>query len=186
MAVKPVVCTPEEVLSFWFEECTSEDWFRSTIDLDEEIGRRFRDTHLALAARVTDLWRATPENRLASIIVLDQFPRNLYRGTPLAFATDGLALQAAKAALEVGADQGMPAEWRIFFYLPFEHAESLAEQDRAVVLFQALGLDEQIDYALRHRAVIASYGRFPHRNAMLGRISTEAEKEYLAEPGAGF
>jgi uncharacterized protein (DUF924 family) len=186
MAVKPIVCTPEEVLSFWFEECTSEDWFRSTIDLDEEIGRRFRDTHLALAAGVTDLWRATPGGRLAAIIVLDQFPRNIYRGTPLAFATDGLALREAKAALEAGSDQEMPPEWRIFFYLPFEHAETLVEQDRAVALFQSLGLDEQIDYALRHRAVIAAYGRFPHRNAMLGRVSTAAEKEYLAQPGAGF
>ncbi|CAN7320440.1 DUF924 domain-containing protein [Rhizobium rhizogenes] len=186
MAAKPIVCTPEEVLSFWFEECTSEDWFRSTVNLDEEIGRRFRDTHLALAAGVTDLWRATPESRLAAIIVLDQFPRNVYRGTPLAFATDGLALQEAKAALEVGADREMLAERRIFFYLPFEHCENLAEQDRAVALFQSLGMDEQIDYALRHRAVIAAYGRFPHRNAMLGRVSTEAEKDYLAEPGAGF
>ncbi len=186
MAAKPIVCTPEEVLSFWFEECTSEDWFRSTVNLDEEIGRRFRDTHLALAAGVTDLWRATPESRLAAIIVLDQFPRNVYRGTPLAFATDGLALLEAKAALEVGADREVPAERRIFFYLPFEHAENLAEQDRAVALFQSLGMDEQIDYALQHRAVIAAYGRFPHRNAMLGRVSTEAEKDYLAEPGAGF
>lgn len=186
MAVEPIICTPEEVLSFWFEECTSEDWFRSTVDLDDEIGRRFRHTHLTLAAGVSDFWRATPANRLAAIIVLDQFPRNVYRGTPLAFATDGLALQEAKAALKVGADQGMPTERRIFFYLPFEHAESLADQDRAVALFRALGVDEQIDYALRHRAVIAAYGRFPHRNAMLGRVSTEAEKEYLAQPGAGF
>lgn len=186
MAVKPIVCTPEEVLSFWFEECTSEDWFHSNVNLDEEIGRRFRDTHLVLAAGVTDLWRATSENRLASIIVLDQFARNIYRGTPLAFATDGLALQEAEAALEVGADQGMPVEWRMFFYLPFEHAENLAEQDRSVALFHALGLDEQIDYAIRHHALIATYGRFPHRNAMLGRVSTEAEKDYLAQPGAGF
>ncbi|MFT4184937.1 MAG: DUF924 family protein [Rhizobium sp.] len=186
MMVEPIICTPEEVLSFWFEECTSEDWFRSRVDLDDEIGRRFRHTHLALAAGVSDLWRATPANRLAAVIVLDQFPRNVYRGTPLAFATDGLALQEAKAALEVGADQEMSRERRIFFYLPFEHAESLAEQDRAVALFRALGIDEQIDYALRHRAVIAAHGRFPHRNAMLGRVSTGAEKDYLAQPGAGF
>ncbi|MBB6299842.1 uncharacterized protein (DUF924 family) [Rhizobium leucaenae] len=118
--------------------------------------------------------------------VLDQFARNIYRGTPLAFATDGLALQEAKAALEVGADQGMPAERRIFFYMPFEHAEHLAEQDRAVALFRSLGLEEQIDYALRHHAVIAAYGRFPHRNVFLGRTSTEAEKDYLAQPEAGF
>ncbi|MDL2397667.1 DUF924 family protein [Rhizobium mayense] len=186
MAADPIVCTPEEVLSFWFEECTNEDWFRSTVALDEEMCRRFRDTHLALAAGVPDHWRTTPERRLAAIIVLDQFARNIYRGTPLAFATDGLALQEAKKALEVDADRGLPAQWRIFLYLPFEHAEDIVEQDRAVALFSALGLEEQIDYALRHRAVIAAYGRFPHRNAILGRVSTEAEKDYLAKPGAGF
>ena len=186
MVADPIVCTPEEVLSFWFEECTSEDWFRSTVTLDEEMRRRFRDTHLALAAGVPDLWRMTPESRLAAVIVLDQFARNIYRGTPLAFATDGLALQEAKEALEVGADQGMPAERRIFLYMPFEHAEDLAEQDRAVALFRSLGLEEQIDYALRHRAVIAEYGHFPHRNVFLGRTSTEAEKDYLAQPDAGF
>ncbi|MDL2409283.1 DUF924 family protein [Rhizobium calliandrae] len=186
MAASPIVCTPEEVLSFWFEECTNEDWFRSTAALDEEMCRRFRDTHLALAAGVPDHWRTTPERRLAAVIVLDQFARNIYRGTPLAFATDGLALQEAKDAVEVGADRGLPAQWRIFFYLPFEHAEDIAEQDRAVSLFSALGLEEQIDYALRHHAVIAAYGRFPHRNSILGRASTRAEEDYLAQPGAGF
>ncbi|MDE1992119.1 MAG: DUF924 domain-containing protein [Rhizobiaceae bacterium] len=186
MSEKPIACTPQEVLSFWFEECTNEDWFRSTVMLDDEMRRRFRDTHLALAAEVPDSWRATAESRLAAVIVLDQFARNIYRATPLAFATDGLALREAKAALEVGADRKVSDEQRIFFYMPFEHSEDLAEQDRAVALFQSLRLEEQIDYAIRHRQVIAEFGRFPHRNAMLGRPSTEAEKEYLAQPGAGF
>jgi uncharacterized protein (DUF924 family) len=180
------ICTPEEVLDFWFERCAREDWFNVSAALDEEMRRRFRDTHLTLAGGVLGTWRATPENQLATIIVLDQFPRNIYRGTALAFATDGLALQEAKLALNTGADQAVARERRCFFYLPFEHAESLIEQEKAVEFFQALGDEEYIDFAIRHRATIATYGRFPHRNALLGRVSTEAERDYLAQPGAGF
>ncbi|PZM12848.1 DUF924 family protein [Rhizobium tubonense] len=180
------ICTPEEVLDFWFEECGREDWFKVSAALDEEIRRRFRDTHLALAGGVLGVWRATPENQLATVIVLDQFPRNIYRGTALAFATDGLALQEAKIALNAGADQKVARERRCFLYLPFEHAENLIEQEKAVEFFQALGEEEYIDFAIRHRAVIAAYGRFPHRNAALGRVSTEAERDYLAQPDAGF
>jgi len=180
------VCTPEEVFDFWFVECGREHWFDATSDLDRKIRQRFQDTHLALSRGVTDVWRSTPENRLAAVIVLDQLPRNIYRSTPLAFATDGLALQEAKLAVEIGADQQVSVECRTFFYMPFEHCEDMDEQDRAVALFKRLGDEEYIDYALRHREVIAAYGRFPHRNAIVGRKSTEAELEYLAQPGAGF
>jgi uncharacterized protein (DUF924 family) len=186
LAESAIICRPEEVLSFWFEECGSDDWFDVSTELDDEICRRFRDTHLALAGGVAGVWRTTPENRLAAIIVLDQFPRNIYRGTALAFSTDGLALREAKAALDAGADQAVPSDRRPFVYMPFEHAEDIAEQDRAVALFEALGDRLQVDFALRHRAVIAAYGRFPHRNAVLGRVSTPAERDYLARPGAGF
>jgi uncharacterized protein (DUF924 family) len=180
------ICTPEEVYSFWFEECSREQWFDMTLSLDEEIRHRFRDTHLALAGGVIGSWHASPQNRLAAVVVLDQFPRNIYRNTPLAFATDGLALREAKLALEAGADQIVEEECRTFFYLPFEHAEDMAEQERSVMLFQALGDAEYLDYAIRHRDVIAAYGRFPHRNAIIGRVSTTAELDYLARPGAGF
>lgn len=186
MAEKPIICTPEDVLRFWFEECTPKDWFGSTVALDAEIGRRFRETHLALAAGVPDLWRATPDSHLAVVIVFDQFPRNIYRGTPLAFATDGLALREARAALAAGADRDVAIGRRMFFYMPFEHAEDLDEQDRSVGLFRSLGDEEYFRYAEAHRAVIAEFGRFPHRNAVVGRSSTEAEKDYLAKPGAGF
>jgi uncharacterized protein (DUF924 family) len=186
MANHPMICTPEEVLEFWFEECGREDWFKISASLDEEMRRRFRDTHLALAAGVVGVWRATPANQLATIIILDQFPRNIYRGTALAFATDGMALQEAKMALNAGADQSVPRERRCFFYLPFEHAEDLVEQDKAVELFQSLGDEEYLDYAIRHRAVIAAYRRFPHRNAAFGRVSTAAERDYLGQPDAGF
>jgi uncharacterized protein (DUF924 family) len=131
-------------------------------------------------------WRASPEARLALVIVFDQFPRNIYRGSPLAFATDRLALNEAKAAVATGADARVDEARRIFFYMPFEHAEDLDEQDRAVALCEALGNENYLDYAHQHRAVIAQFGRFPHRNAILGRTSTPAEEAYLAEPGAGF
>ncbi|MDM9628571.1 DUF924 family protein [Rhizobium sp. S152] len=180
------ICTPQEVHDFWFEECGRDDWFAKAGELDQEITERFRDTHLALAADVTENWRATPENLLAAIVVLDQFPRNIYRNTPLAFATDGLALAAAKLAIEAGYDQRVPDVCRVFFYMPFEHAEDILEQDRSVALFTALGDEEYIDYARRHYEVIATYERFPHRNRLIGRQSTAAELEYLAKPGAGF
>jgi uncharacterized protein (DUF924 family) len=180
------ICTPEEVYAFWFEKCSRKDWFDGSAELDSEIKSQFRDTHLALAAVPTEEWRASPHSRLASIVVLDQFPRNIYRGTALAFATDGLALAEVELALEAGDDKRVPKEFRIFFYLPFEHAENLGQQDRSVALFTELGDVEYLDYAQRHRGVIASYGRFPHRNEVLGRTSTEAEQRYLAEPGAGF
>jgi uncharacterized protein (DUF924 family) len=180
------VCTPQEVFDFWFEECGRDQWFKATTELDRDIRKRFRDTHLALSRDVSEEWRATPHSRLAAVIVLDQFPRNIYRTTPLAFATDGLALREAKLAVEAGADQQVSPECRTFFYMPFEHCEDLAEQDRAVALFRALGDEEYIDYALRHHKVIAAHGRFPHRNAIVGRQSTVAELEYLAQPGAGF
>jgi uncharacterized protein (DUF924 family) len=180
------ICTPQEVYSFWFEKCGREDWFTSSPGLDEEMKRQFRDTHLQLASGPSDQWRATPANRLALVVVLDQFPRNIYRGTALAFATDGLARAEAELALECGDDKQVPEAFRLFFYLPFEHAEDIALQDRAVALFADLGDEQYLDYAQRHRAVIATHGRFPHRNQALGRRSTAAELQYLAETGAGF
>ncbi|QFY63094.1 DUF924 domain-containing protein (plasmid) [Rhizobium grahamii] len=180
------ICTPEEVCAFWFEKCDRKDWFEGAAELDSEIKRQFRDTHLALASGESSVWRETPQNRLAMTVVLDQFPRNIYRGTALAFATDGLALAEAELALQSGDDKRVPEEFRVFFYLPFEHAEDIAQQDRSVALFAELGDPEFLDYARRHREVIASYGRFPHRNRVLGRQSTEAELRYLAQPGAGF
>ncbi|CAN7329423.1 DUF924 family protein [Neorhizobium sp. LjRoot104] len=177
---------PEEVFTFWFKELTRKDWFEKNEALDEAMRRHFAATHLSLARGELDAWRTSPEDRLAAVIVLDQLSRNLYRGTPLAFATDWLALREARLAIEEGADMAVPAEQRGFFYLPFEHSETLADQDRSVELFALLGDADYLDYAERHRAVIREFGRFPHRNALLGRESTAAELEYLAKPGAGF
>ena len=183
---KTDIKTPDEVFSFWFKELNRKDWFEKNEALDEAMRRHFAPTHLSLARGELDVWRGSPQDRLAAVIVLDQFPRNLYRGTPLAFATDWLALREAKLAIEAGADLAVPPEQRGFVYQPIEHSENLAEQDRSVEHFALLGDAEYLDYAERHRAVIRQFGRFPHRNAFLGRESTAAELEYLSRPGAGF
>ena len=177
---------PEDVLAFWFDELTANDWFRGGADLDERIAGRFRGLHLSLARSLTPAWRESPEARLAGIIVLDQFPRNIYRGTPLAFATDGLARREARLALETDADTTLGKDQRCFLYLPFEHSEDMGDQDRSVALFTALADANYLDYAERHRDVIRRFGRFPHRNAILGRDCTAEELDYLATPGAGF
>ncbi|MEI3852081.1 MULTISPECIES: DUF924 family protein [Ensifer] len=180
------ICTPDDVLNFWFGELTYDDWFTMSGELDKACIRRFQASHLALARGVSEIWRATPENRLAAIILLDQMPRNMYRGTPLAFATDCLALHEAKLAVGVGADMAIKPEARAFVYLPFEHSENLTDQTMSVKLFTELGDADYLDYAIRHREVIEQFGRFPHRNALLARVSTDAELAYLAQPGAGF
>ena len=178
--------TPETVLDFWYNELTPKQWFVKDPEIDRKITERFASLHLALSRQVPAEWRASPDARLALVVVLDQFSRNMYRGSPLAFATDTLALKAAKAAIAVGADMAVSEERRVFFYTPFEHAENLDDQARAVSLFKALGDETYLDYAIQHEDVIKQFGRFPHRNSILGRTSTPAEEAYLAEPGAGF
>lgn len=180
------ITRPDEVVGYWCETLTAKDWWQPTPALDAAVRERFAATHLALARDVAPEWRETPEARLAALIVLDQFPRNMYRASPMAFATDWIARREARLALEAGADRAVDYGRRHFFYMPFEHSEDLADQDLSVSLFEAHGDDMYFDYAVRHRDVIANYGRFPHRNAFLGRVSTPEEEAYLAEPGAGF
>ena len=177
------VASPEDVLSFWFEELTPKDWFQpdDVAALDRTILMRFFATHRALARDVSGPWRASPQAQLAAVIVLDQFPRNIYRTTPLAFATDMLALREAKLAVASGAHEKVAEERRAFFFMPFEHSEQIADQDRSVALFATLGNDEFSAYAESHRDVIVRFGRFPHRNAILKRRSTRAELAYLSE-----
>jgi Uncharacterized protein conserved in bacteria len=175
-----------EVYAFWFKNLTRKDWFVKNEALDETLRTRFLDTHLSLARGEIEPWRKKPQDWLSAIVVLDQFSRNMFRGTPLAFAADWIALREARLAVEAGADQQVSPDERAFFYLPFEHSEDLADQDLCVELFAKLGDAEYLDYAERHRAVIKEFGRFPHRNAILGRELTNAELDYLAKPGAGF
>lgn len=180
------ISEPEAVVRYWCETLTAKDWWQSTPDLDEHVFAQFAATHRALSRAVPPEWRAGPEARLAAVIVLDQFPRNMYRASPMAFSTDWIARREARLALEAGADKAVDHSRRHFFYMPFEHSEDLADQELSVALFTAHGDEMYLDYAVRHRDVIARYGRFPHRNPFLGRVSTPQEEAYLAEPGAGF
>lgn len=177
-----------EILHFWFEETQAQQWFQKNDDFDNLIRERFLGTYRLAADGVCDLWRDEAEGCLALCIVLDQFPRNMFRGTPESFATDAKALQVARHSIARGFDQTFVPVRRRFLYLPFEHSENLADQDRSVALFQSMKEQDLLgyDYALRHQAVIERFGRFPHRNAILGRQNTAEEDEYLAQAGAGF
>jgi uncharacterized protein (DUF924 family) len=186
MAVSSEICGPEEILSFWFEELKPEHWFEPSEELDAQCERRFRLTHLALARDIGDLWHVSARSRLAAIILFDQMPRNMFRGSPLAFATDSLALREAKLAIAAGAEAHLSVDERAFLYLPFEHSENLIEQQRSVEMFTALGDANYLNFAIRHCEVIRQFGRFPHRNAVLGRVSTPAELDFLTQPGSRF
>ena len=174
------------VLHFWFEEATPEQWFNK----DEAFDQRLRDRFLALHEQVANLsagaCMASRETALAAVIVCDQFPRNLFRGTPRAFATDAKALALADEILARGWDAGMTDNQRLFLYLPFEHAENPAAQARCVALISTLADADLTHWARAHQAVIARFGRFPHRNAILGRVSTPEELEFLRQPGSSF
>lgn len=176
----------DEVLKFWFEELPREDWFRKSDATDELIRSRFMNVHERVAALPADAAWTSPRRALATIIVLDQFPRNMFRGTPRAFATDGKAIEVARGAVERGFDKAFDKDGRAFMYLPFEHSEDLADQERAVELFTPLGDPEYTRYAIAHRDIVARFGRFPHRNAVLGRQSTPEEVEFLKQPGSSF
>ena len=173
-----------EVVAFW-REAGMGKWFRGGDAFDAECRTRWQEAHFAAARRELERWLDDAEGALALLILLDQIPRNIFRGSGHAFATDGLARRYALQAVEAGLDARMPADLRLFAYLPFEHAEDLADQDRAVALIDALGNAELDRYARAHREVIARFGRFPHRNAALGRTSTRDEQAWL-DAGGGF
>lgn len=175
-----------ELLRFWFVTAGRERWFATDAAFDREIEARFAGLVPEAAAGRLDAWRGDARGALALCLILDQLPRNLWRGTARAFATDAQALQVARDAIAAGFDHGLPPEERLFFYLPFEHSEAMADQDRSVELAANLGDAEWLDYAHRHRAVIRRFGRFPHRNTALGRESTPAELAFLKEPGSSF
>jgi uncharacterized protein (DUF924 family) len=176
----------EEVLGFWFEGLMPEQWFAKSDELDREIGERFESLRRAVLESHAAGWREDPRTLLAAVILLDQFSRNVHRGTPEAFAADPLAQELAGLAVEYGWDQAMTPRQRQFLYLPFEHAESRELQAVSLKCYEALGQEEALDYARQHAEVIARFGRFPSRNAALGRESTPEEKEYLSRPGAGW
>jgi uncharacterized protein (DUF924 family) len=175
-----------EVLGFWFGELTEEAWFRRDEAVDRDIARRFAGLHREIAAATHPRPDLTPRLALATILVLDQFPRNIHRGTPAAFASDDLARTVAEAALRAGLDSVLDKHGRLFLYLPFEHSENADDQRRAVELISALGDAELTRYAVAHRVIIDRFGRFPHRNAILGRVSTPEETAFLQQPDSSF
>lgn len=164
-----------DVLDFWFGQ-PKERWFKKDEAFDAEIVERFAALWEQERGKAADPFFGSADEALGAIILFDQFPRNMFRGEAKSFATDPLALEIAKAAVDRGLDEQVSREQRIFFYIPFEHSEDLADQDRAVALIEPLGDAEYTRYAHAHRDVIARFGRFPHRNAMLGREPTAEER----------
>ena len=173
-----------ELVEFW-RDAGMAKWFRGGEAFDAECRARWLDAHFAAARREFDGWMDDADGALALVLLLDQIPRNVFRNSGHAFATDPLALHCASRAIDVGHDAKIDAGLRFFFYLPFEHSEAIADQDRAVDLFTALGNADLLGYANAHREVIVRFGRFPHRNAALGRSNTPEEEAWL-EAGGGF
>jgi len=186
--------TAQDVLDFWFDPANEPRWFERDDAFDAQIRTRFGSLQAQAASGELDGWADTPSRWLALLILLDQFSRNLYRNDPRAFASDAHAQALALAGIAQGHDAALPPLWRSFAYLPLEHAEDAVLQRHCVNLFGRLCAQtpgearyaNYLDYAHRHQAVIERFGRFPHRNAVLGRRSTEDEESYLAQPDAGF
>ena len=173
-----------EVVAFW-RDAGADRWFQGGAAFDDECRERCADLHHAAARREQEDWLASPEGALALVLLLDQIPRNIFRNSGHAFATDPLARHYAVRAVESGFDTQVDPELRIFFYMPFEHSEERADQDRAVALIEPLQSEMYTKYAHAHRDVIVRFGRFPHRNRALGRDSTAEEQGWL-DAGGGF
>jgi|SRR5690606_25156731 len=195
----------DSILAFWFGEQADDVataqaqaslWWKKSVEVDAEIRNRFAQCVVQAGAGALDAWAQEPRGRLALIILCDQFTRHIYRDAPQAFSLDYRALAWTREGLTLGADQALRPIERVFFYLPLEHSESLEDQHEAVRLFEQLkaGVPEAaqptfdgfLDFAIRHRDIIARFGRFPHRNAALGRASTEEEIAFLKQPGSAF
>jgi uncharacterized protein (DUF924 family) len=176
--------TAADILAFWFSARVRPLWFRSTPAFDAELTARFLPTFRAAAAGGLGPWQASAEGAVALAICLDQFPLNMFRGQAESFATEAAARVVADTAIARGFDRLLADEQKLFLYLPFMHSEDLGDQDRSVALFAAAGLTENLKYANHHRDIIRRFGRFPHRNAILGRESTAQEREYLASKEA--
>ena len=175
--------TASEIISFW-REAGPDQWFAKDADFDRRFQAHCLPLHEAASRGELNSWQETPDGALALVLLLDQFPRNCFRDTPRMFATDAQAHAVADAAIEAGHDRAVDPDLRVFFYLPFEHSEDPADQDRSVARTAPLAADYR-SYADLHREIIVRFGRFPHRNAILGRSSTPDEKRYLDEGGFG-
>ena len=189
--------SPTDVLDFWFGRREDpaygsfrEEWFRKDEAFDAEVAARFGDLYAEAASGGLDGWREGPEGALALVIVLDQFPRNMFRGDARTHATDAKALDTARYAMERALDRPLPPFGRMFLYMPFMHAENVEDQRRSVELFEGLAAEpggpDVTEYAVGHREIVERFGRFPHRNAVLGRETTPEEAEFLTQPGSSF
>jgi uncharacterized protein (DUF924 family) len=176
----------QTILDFWFKEISPQQWWKKDSAFDEQITQRFLAVHMKAARGELFDWRVSAEGRLAEIIVLDQFPRNMFRDFHNSFAQDAMALVLAQEAIFDKEDQKIPVEWRSFMYMPYMHSESIIIHEQAVKLFDQKGLEDNLDFELKHKAVIEKFGRFPHRNKILGRISTNEELEFLKQPNSSF
>ena len=174
------------ILKYWFEEIDRSHWWSKNDAFDQRIRERFAGIHAkAIRCELFD-WRKDAEGRLAKIIVLDQFSRNMFRDSPLSFANDSLALALSQEAISVGANQKLSPIQRSFLYMPFMHSESLIIHEMAMDLYKKNGIQSDLDFEIKHREVLKKFGRYPHRNKILSRVSTEEEIEFLKQPGSGF
>jgi uncharacterized protein (DUF924 family) len=178
-----VIAAPDDVLAFW-REAGPKKWFNKDAAFDDAIRSRFLETYETAAAGKLSDWEKTADGALALAIVLDQFPRNMFRGDARTYAADPLARAVADRAIRRGYDQQVPRDNRRFFYLPFEHAETLVDQERCCALFRAAGDAEDLKWAEQHADIVRRFGRFPHRNVLLGRETTPEEQAFL--DGGGF
>lgn len=169
----------QEILTFWYHEKNKAHWFSKDPAFDEEIKKRFLTTYESAAKSACFAWRAQPLGRLAEVIVLDQFPRNMFRNNPRAFASDPLALALAQETVSRGLDKDFKNDEKSFLYMPYMHSEALAVHDEAVKLFSQPGLEHNLEYEILHKKIIERFGRYPHRNEVLGRESTPDEISYL-------
>jgi uncharacterized protein (DUF924 family) len=174
------------IINFRFEELEPKHWWVKDSELDQLIIDRFAEVHARAACCELSAWRKTAQGRLAEIIVLDQFSRNMFRNSPRSFAYDALALALSQEAVSVGADQQLKPVERNFIYMPYMHSESLQIHEEAVELFRSNGQQSSLDYEMKHKAIIEKFGRYPHRNETIGRESTVEELTFLQQPGSGF
>jgi uncharacterized protein (DUF924 family) len=175
---------PSDVLDFWFADGMEKRWFRAPPALDAEIRRRFAAAWRLAARGELDVWAQTPDGALALVILLDQFPLNMFRGQAASFASESKAIAITKAAISRQFDRQLPRNRVAFLYMPLMHSEDIDDQERSVALYEAAGLDDNLRFARHHRDLIRRFGRFPHRNAILGRSSSREERDYLASKDA--
>jgi len=178
--------TADDIYQFWFKECTPEQWFKVDPGFDQQIRDRFSSCHEAASRGELFSWRNTARGRLAEIIVLDQFSRNIFRNRPEAFSQDGMALVLSQEMVAHTLDRELSPVEKSFAYMPYMHSESLLIHELAMKLFDGPGMEENFRYEKAHRDIIRRFGRYPHRNKILGRVSTQEEEDFLKTPGSSF